>query len=96
MLGDPTAETLTFTPDIAGTYQIEFRFVSDGIEDSEIASVTVVATTAQGELVEALESAIDEVNALDTTRATSSRTRAFKRTWPSTSRRHLPTWTTVS
>jgi hypothetical protein len=65
-IADPTAETTTLTPDVAGTYQIDL-IVSDGLADSEIASVMVVATTAEGELVEALEAAIDMVNALDPT-----------------------------
>ncbi|MFZ1862999.1 MAG: PKD domain-containing protein [Polyangiales bacterium] len=65
-LDDPTAQMPTFTPDIAGTYQMDL-IVSDGIANSEVASVTVVATTAEGELVEALEAAIDVVNGLDPT-----------------------------
>ena len=66
MLDDITAAMPTFTPDVAGTYQIDL-IVSDGIAESDVASVTIVATTAEGELVEALEAAIDAVTGLDPT-----------------------------
>ncbi len=61
---DPTAQTTTFTPDLSGTYQIDL-IVSDGLADSAISSVTVVASTAEGELADTLENAIDVVNGLD-------------------------------
>jgi len=63
-LDDPMSATPTFAPDLAGTYEVEL-IVNDGFLDSQVASVTVVATTAQGELVDTLEYAIDLVNAFD-------------------------------
>ncbi len=63
-LNDLTLQTPTFTPDLAGTYEIHLT-VNDGLLDSETATVSVVATTAEGDLVEKLEQAIDAVNALD-------------------------------
>jgi phage gp29-like protein len=54
----------TLTADVPGTYEVDL-IVSDGLLDSEPARVTVVATTAEGELVHALEYAVDLVNGLD-------------------------------
>jgi hypothetical protein len=63
-LSDPASQMPTFTPDAPGTYEVDL-IVSDGLLDSEPARVTVVATTAEGELVDALEYAVDVVNSLD-------------------------------
>ena len=63
-LDDPTSQMPTFTPDLPGTYEVHL-IVSDGLLDSDIASVSIVATTAEGELIDTLENAIDVVNGLD-------------------------------
>jgi hypothetical protein len=63
-LNDPTSEMSTLTADVPGTYEVDL-IVSDGLLDSEPARVTVVATTAEGDLVHALEYAVDLVNGLD-------------------------------
>jgi F0F1-type ATP synthase epsilon subunit len=49
----------TLTADVPGTYEVDL-IVSDGLLDSEPARVTVVATTAEGELVHAL-GLVDEI-----------------------------------
>ncbi|MFW2389641.1 MAG: PKD domain-containing protein [Polyangiales bacterium] len=63
-LDDPLAQMPTFTPDLSGTYEAQLS-TSDGLLNSQIAVVSIVATTAEGDLIETLEEAIDVVNGLD-------------------------------
>ena len=63
-LDDPTLEMPTFTPDVSETYVLNL-VVNDGFVDSLPSSVTITATTAEGELVDKLQQAIDVVNGLD-------------------------------
>jgi len=62
---DPNdTEMTSFVPDVSGTYVINL-VVSDGIVESAPSMATITATTAEGELVDKLEQAIDVVNGLN-------------------------------
>lgn len=64
-LDDLQAQMPELTPDVAGTYEAQL-IVSDGVLNSVVpASVSIVATTAEGDLVDVLEEAVDVVNGLD-------------------------------
>jgi hypothetical protein len=57
--------TAGFTADVSGTYVVSL-VVNDGLVDSDPADATVIATTLQSDLINALREAIDNINDLDT------------------------------
>jgi hypothetical protein len=67
-IGSPMSALATLTPDVAGAYEVSL-VVDDGIGDvispTSTANVTITATSAEGELIDKLEQAIDAVNDLD-------------------------------
>jgi hypothetical protein len=62
-LASPTSVATRFVPDLPGTY-VASLVVDDGFVSSEANNVTVVAVTAQSEIVGTLGSAISVVNTL--------------------------------
>lgn len=67
-IGNANSAMATLTPDVPGTYEVSL-LVDDGvgteISDASTSNATIMATTAEGELIDTLEQAIDVVNGLD-------------------------------